>query len=245
MQAQTFQDWSEALMASVANALTVLANAIPRVIGFLLILLVGWILARLLGRATRALLRAVRFDELADRARFDELIRKLGAETDASAVAGATVKWIILFATLLVAFEALGLPEISSLFEALLLWIPNLIVAVAVLFLAGLAAGPLGTLVRGTAAEANFSDPDALARAARIALWVFALIIALAQLGIAENLIYALFYGFVAAVALAFGLGGRETAGKVVERWYAAAERRKGSGGGGARPSGPEAGGAR
>lgn len=127
------------------------------------------------------------------------------------------------------AFEALGLPEISNLFQELLLWIPNLIVAVAVLFLAGLAAGPLGTPVRGAAAEANFSDPDALARAARIALWVFALIIALAQLGIAENLIYALFYGFVAAVALTFGLGGRETAGKVVERWYAAAEQRRGS----------------
>lgn len=229
MQVQTFQDWSEALMASVANALTVLANAIPRVIGFILILLVGWILARLLGRATRALLGRVRFDELAGRARFNELTRKLDAETDASALVGSIVKWIILFATLLVAFEALGLPEISSLFEALLLWIPNLIVAVAVLFLAGLAAGPLGTLVRGAAAEADFSDPDALARAARIALWVFALIIALAQLGIAENLIYALFYGFVAAVALAFGLGGRKTAAKVVERWYTAAERRRGS----------------
>lgn len=245
MQAQTFQDWGGALMASVSNALTMVGNAIPRVIGFLLILLVGWILARLLGRATRMLLGAVKFDELATRARYDELVRKLGADANASELAGATVKWIVLFATLLVAFDALGLPEISSLFEQLLLWIPNLIVAVAVLFLAGLAAGPLGNLVRGAAAEAEFGDPDALARAARIGLWIFALIIALAQLGIAENLIYALFYGFVAAVALAFGLGGRETAGKVVERWYAAADRRRGSGSGGTGSSGPGAGDAR
>ncbi|HUE76396.1 MAG TPA: hypothetical protein VMM83_00515, partial [Longimicrobiales bacterium] len=103
----------------------------------------------------------------------------------------------------------------------------------------GLAARPLGNLVRGAAAEGDFSDPDAIARAARIALWVFAVIVALTQLQVAENLIYALFYGFVAAIALAFGLGARETAGRIVERWYRAAEERRG---GSSRPPGGGAG---
>lgn len=228
MQAEPVQGWGEALMASLANALAVLAAAIPKIIGFLLILLVGWIIARLLGRGTRALLSAAKFDDLAGRAGFDRLTRKLGSDAAASELAGATVKWIILLVTFLVAFEALGLPEVSNLFQALLLWIPNLIVALAVLFLAGLAARPLGNLARGAAAEGDFSDPDAIARAARIALWGFAVIVALTQLRVAENLIYALFYGFVAAVALAFGLGARETTARIVERWYRTAEQKRG-----------------
>lgn len=237
MQAQPVQSWGEALMTSLGNALTVLVNAIPKIIGFLLVLLVGWIVARLLGRGTRALLSAAKFDRAASRAGFDELTRKLGADASASELAGATVKWIVLLITFLVAFEALGLPQVSQLFEAVLLWIPNLIVALAVLFLAGLAARPLGNLVRGAAAEADFSDPDAIARAARIALWIFAAIVALTQLQVAENLISALFYGFVAAAALAFGLGARDTTSRIVERWYRAAEQRRGgagSAGGGA-----------
>lgn len=234
MQAETAGSWGDAFMASLTDALSLLLAAIPRIVGFLLILLVGWVIAKALGRGAAALLRAAKFDDLARRARFHELTSRLGTDSDAAGLAGAVVKWLLLIVTFLVAFDALGLPEISNLFEALLLWIPNLIVAIAVLFLAGLVAAPLGNVVRGAAAEGGFSSPEALAKAARIGVWLFAAVVALTQLGIAENLIYALFYGFVAALALAFGLGARETAGAIVDRWYRAAQpdgRSRGSGG--------------
>lgn len=232
------QGWGEAFMASLANALAVLLAAIPRIIGFFLILVIGWIVASAVAKGTAALLRAVRFDEVARRARFDELARRLGTEATAAGFVAAVFKWIIRIVTLMVAFEALGLSQIGQLFESLLLWIPNLIVALAVLLLAGLAAQPIGNLVHGAAREGGFGNADVLARAARIGVWVFAAIVALTQLGIAENLIYALFYGFVAAVALAFGLGGRETAGRIVEGWHRTAQEGRRPGGSGVSPGG-------
>jgi hypothetical protein len=232
-QGAQVQGWGEAFMASLATAVTVLLAAIPRIIGFFVILIIGWILASALAKGTAALLRAVRFDDVARRARFDELSRKLGTEPNAAGFVAGVIKWIIRIVTLMVAFEVLGLTQIGQLFESLLLWIPNLIVALAVLLLAGLAAQPIGNVVHAAASEADFGNPDALARAAQIGVWVFAAIVALAQLGIAENLIYALFYGFVAAVALAFGLGGRETAGRIVERWHDAAQEKRRPGRGG------------
>jgi small-conductance mechanosensitive channel len=224
------QGWGDAFMSSLANAVTVLLAAIPRIIGFFLILIIGWFLASALAKGTAALLRAVRFDDVARRARFDELSRRLGTEASASGFIAGVIKWIIRIVTLMVAFEALGLTQIGQLFESLLLWIPNLIVSLAVLLLAGLATQPIGNLVHGAASEADFGNPDALARAAQTGVWVFAAIVALTQLGIADNLIYALFYGFVAAVALAFGLGGRETAGRIVDRWHRAAQEKRGHG---------------
>jgi uncharacterized membrane-anchored protein YitT (DUF2179 family) len=221
------QGWGEAFMASLTSAVAVMLAVIPRIIGFFLILVIGWFVASAVAKGTAALLRAVRFDEAARRARFDELARRFGTEATAAGLVAAVFKWIIRIVTLMVAFEALGLSQIGQLFESLLLWIPNLIVALAVVVLAGMAAQPIGNLVHGAASEADFGNPDVLARAARIGVWVFAAIVALTQLGIAANLIYALFYGFVAAVALAFGFGGRETAGRIVEGWHHAAQERR------------------
>lgn len=232
------QGWGEAFMASLTNALAVLLTAIPKIIGFFLIVIIGWIVASVLAKGTAAVLRAVRFDEVARRARFDELARRLGAEATAAGFVAAVVKWIIRIVTLMVAFDALGLTQIGQLFESLLLWIPNLIVALAVLLLAGLVAEPIGNLAHGAATEAEFGNPGMLARAARIGVWVFAALVALTQLGIAENLIYALFYGFVAAVALAFGFGGRETAGRIVEGWHRAAQEKRRPRSGGVSPGG-------
>jgi hypothetical protein len=237
-QTAQVQGWGDAFMTSLTNALAVLLTAIPKIIGFVLILIIGWIVASAVAKGTAALLRAVRFDEVARRARFDELARRLGTEANAAGFVAAVFKWIIRIVTLMVAFDALGLTQIGQLFESLLLWVPNLIVALAVVLLAGLAAQPIANLVHGAATEADFDNPEVLARAARILVWVFAAIVALTQLGIAENLIYALFYGFVAALALAFGMGGRETAGRIVEGWHRAAQERRRPGSSGVSPGG-------
>jgi hypothetical protein len=125
---------------------------------------------------------------------------------------------------LVVAFDALGLPAVSQVLQQFLLWIPNLVVAVVILVIAGLAANALGDLVRGATAQAGFSNPDLLATITRVAVWAFGIVIAVNQIGIAQTLVNTLFMGFVGALALAaglaFGLGGRETAGQIVDGWY-------------------------
>jgi hypothetical protein len=116
-----------------------------------------------------------------------------------------------------------------------LLWLPNLVVAMVVLFIGGIAARALGNVVRGATSEAGFSNPDTLANVARTAVWVFAIVIAVNQLGIATELINTLFMGFIGALALAaglaFGLGGRDLASRSLQNWYDQAKPKAKTGG--------------
>jgi hypothetical protein len=216
--------WGEAILTSLAAALAMFLGAIPRVIGFLVILIIGWIIASALAGAVAALLRAVKFNDLAQRAGFSGFIQKMGVHTDASGMIAAIAKWFARLIVLVVAFDALGLPAVSQVLQQLLLWLPNLVVALVILVIAGLAAGALASLVRGSAVEAGLGNPDLLANIARVAVMAFAVIAAINQIGVAATLVNTLFMATVGALALAlglaFGLGGRETAAEIVRSWY-------------------------
>jgi hypothetical protein len=216
--------WRTALAASLGSALSLFLGAIPRFIGFLVILVVGWFIASLLATAVATLLRAVKFNDLAQRSGFQGFVHNMGLKTDASGFLANIVKWFVRLIVLVVAFDALGLPAVSQVLQQFLLWIPNLVVAVVVLVITGLAANALGDLVRGSTAQAGLSNPDLLANIARIAVWAFGIVIAVNQIGVAQALVNTLFMGFIGALALAaglaFGLGGRETAAQVVQGWY-------------------------
>jgi hypothetical protein len=222
-------DWGTALVTSAAAALVILLEAIPRIIGFLIILLIGWFIASALAGAVAALLRAVRFNELARRSGLADMIQQMGMHTDASGAIATVAKWFVRLIVLVVAFDALGLPAVSQVLQSLLLWLPNLVVAIVVLVIGGLAANALAGLVRGATAEAGFGNAELLASIARVAVWAFAIVVAVNQLGIARELVNTLFMATVGAVALAaglaFGLGGRDTAGQIVAGWYASSRR--------------------
>lgn len=217
-------EWGEALRASLAGALALFLAGIPRVIGFLIILLIGWVVANLLARAVAALLRAVRFNDLARRSGISDFVAQMGIDTDPSGLLANIVLWFVRLITLIVAFDALGLPAVSQVLQQLLLWLPNLVVAMVILVITGLAANALFRLVRGATAGSGFSNPDLLATIARVAVWSFGIIIAVNQVGVAQTLVNTLFFGLVGALALAlglaFGLGGRETAAEIVRSWY-------------------------
>jgi hypothetical protein len=146
----------------------------------------------------------------------------MGVRQDASGVIASVVKWFVRLMTLVVAFDTLGLPAVSGVLQQLLLWLPNLIVGLVALVIGGLAANALSRLVRGSAAGAGLSNPDVLAAATRVAVWAFAVVVAVSQLGIATTLINTLLVGVVGAVALAvglaFGLGGRDRAAQLLSR---------------------------
>lgn len=217
-------DWGEAIRTALAGALALLLTGIPRIIGFLLILLIGWFISGLLGRAVAGLLRVIRFNDLANRAGISGFVQQMGVRRDASGVLADIVMWFVRLITLVVAFDALGLPAVSQVLQQLLLWIPNLVVGLVILVIAGLAANAVARLVRGATVEAGFSNPDMLSSIARIAVWSFGIIVAVNQIGIAQTLINTLFIGLIGALALAlglaFGLGGRDTAGQIVHTWY-------------------------
>jgi hypothetical protein len=214
------RDAGDAFRASLAGALNTFLSAIPRIIGFAVVLIVGWIISSLLAKGVAALLHAVKFNDLARRSGFADFVQKMGVKDDSSGVIASIVKWFVRLITLVVAFDTLGLPAVSNVLQQLLLWLPNLVVALVVLVIGGLAANGLSQLVRGTTAQAGFTNPDMLATVTKVAVWGFAIVVAVNQLGIATTLINTRLIGIVGAFSiafgLAFGLGGRDRAAQML-----------------------------
>lgn len=212
----------EAIRASLAGAVNTILSVLPRLLGFAVILIIGWLVSSLLARGVTALLHAVRFNDLARRSGFAAFVQNMGVRQDAAGVIASVVKWFVRLITLVVAFDMLGLPAVSVVLQQLLLWLPNLIVALVVLVIGGLAANALSRLVRGATAEARFTNPDVLATVTRVVVWSFAIVVAVDQLGIATTVINTLLAGVVGALALAtglaFGLGGRDRAAQILDQ---------------------------
>jgi hypothetical protein len=225
-------EWSSALMTSLAAAMALFFSAIPKIIGFLVIVIAGWFIASLIDKGVAALLRAIRFNELATRAGLTDFVDKMGMNTDPAGLIGLVIKWFVRLIALVVGFDALGLPAVSDVLQQFLMWLPNVLVALVVLVIGGLAARALSNLVRGAAAEGGISNADFLAKLSSVLVWAFAIVVAVNQIGIATTLVNTLFMAFVGAIALgaglAFGLGGRETAGRLVQSWYEKAQRSRG-----------------
>ena len=221
-------EWSDAMFTSLAAAMALFFSAIPKILGFLVIVIAGWFIASLIEKGLAAVLRTIRFNELAQRAGLADFVKRMGVDTDPAGMIALVVKWFVRLIALVVAFDALGLPAVSEVLRALLMWLPNVVVALVVLVIGGLAARALSNVVRGAASEAGLGNSAFLAKVASAVVWTFAIVVAVNQLGIATQLVNTLFMAVVGAMALAiglaFGLGGRETAAEILRNWYGKAQ---------------------
>jgi len=208
----------------MAAALALFLSGIPKILGFLIILLVGWMIASALAGIVASLLRSVKFNDMSQRSGITDFVHNMGWRADPAGFVANVTKWFVRLIVLTVAFDALGLPAVSQVLQQLLMFIPNLIVAIVVLVIGGLAANALAGVVRGAASSGGMGNGELLATITRVAVWAFAIVIAVNQIGIASTLVNTLFMGFVGALALAlglaFGLGGRDTASQIVRTWY-------------------------
>ncbi len=212
----------DAVISSFAAALALLFAFVPKLLGFLVILLVGWLIATALSKAVTFLLRKVGFDRIGDRIGLSRLLSQAGIKTDAANVLGKLVYWFVFLIFLVPAVDALGLTAVSNLLGQVIGFLPNVFVAILILFLGTFAATIVADLVRGAAGSARVGNANLLANVARYAILGFVALIALEQLGIAPALLNILFTAIVGAAALAaglaFGLGGQDTARKYLDR---------------------------
>jgi len=215
-------DWGTAIWTSLAAALAMAFAFIPKLLGFLVILLIGWIVAASLSRAVTFLLKKVGFDGFANRIGLTTLEQRMGVRLDPAATLGKIVYWFVFLIFLVPAVDALGLTTVSSLLGQIVGYVPNVFVAVLVLFLGTLLANFAADMVRGVTASTNIGNPNVFAAITRYAILGFVSLIALYQLQIAPAIIQTLFTAIVGALALAFGLafglGGRETAQHLLAR---------------------------
>ena len=227
-------DFGTAIITGVAAAFAALFSALPSILGALIVLAIGWIIAGWIGGLLARGLRAIHFDDLADRSGVSTFLERAGVRTDPAAVIGALVMWYVRLVFVLMAANAVGLTAIGTTVNAVLAFIPNLLVALFILgafaWLANVARGFVHAAVSGT----NMPNGDAIATMAYVTVFAFGVVAAANQLGIAATLINTLFAGVVAALALAFGLafglGGREEAAQIWRDWRGHATRAIASG---------------
>ncbi|HEY3522644.1 MAG TPA: hypothetical protein VGK63_02980 [Candidatus Limnocylindrales bacterium] len=221
------QTWGDAVFASISNTIYTLLGAIPQIIGALLILIIGWIISNALAGLTRRALSAAGADRLLQ-THGSDVYGSIARDWPASRVGAEIVRWVVRLVFLNAAANVLGLQQISLLLNQIVLWLPNLVVAAVILLVAPLIARFVRGAIEVGAGQMGFTNAGVLGRIAEVAIVAFAVIIAINQIGVAQNLVDILFIGIVAALALAFGLafglGGRDVAAQITQQWYASSQ---------------------
>jgi hypothetical protein len=214
-------EWKNLIVEPVIQMLTRIMAYLPVLLGALIILIAGWIVAKAIRRLVDWLLKVIRFDILADKAGISEVLRKGDLKISAREVISSIVYWLIIIMVLVMTVDALGLPKASDVLASLFAYIPKVIAALLVLVVAMFLASFVSGIVRTAAGNAKLPKPEILAGISRWAIIIFAVTISLEQLGIAPLLVTATFNiilgSICLALALAFGLGGKDAAAKYLE----------------------------
>jgi small-conductance mechanosensitive channel len=214
-------EWENLIADPIRQMLTRIMAYLPVLLGALLILIVGWIVAKIIRWIVDGVLKAVRFDTLADKSGISEILRKGNLKITARKVISGLVYWLVIIMVLVMVVNALGLPNASDILSNLFAYVPKVIAALLVLVVAMFLASFVSGIVRIAAGNAKLPKPELLAGICRWVIIVFAVTISLAQLGVAPLLVSATFNiilgGVCLALALAFGLGGKDAAAKYLE----------------------------
>ncbi|HET8632321.1 MAG TPA: mechanosensitive ion channel [Thermomicrobiales bacterium] len=219
MPTTTIHSTTEALLTALGGGLALFFAWIPRLVGAIVLLLIGWLVGRLVGALVTKALRLIHFDQVVDRAGAASFLRNAGVRLDPAGVIGALAKWFIYIIFWQAAVSTLGFPEVTQILNEIIAFLPRIILAIVILLVGALAANLLANLVRGALGAARFRDANVLANVARWAVLAFAVVAALSQVEIAPAIVNTLWSaaigGTALALALAFGLGARDAAGDV------------------------------
>jgi len=214
---------SSTLLQSLRNSWNEAVAVLPDLLLAVLLLVVGWLIAKLLRRLAIRGLRAARVDEIAERSGFDDFLVQGGVEHTTVTLIGGAVYWLILAAVFVALLDALGLRTAEVLLARIGAFVPNLIVATGILVFGTLLARVIGGLVFSYLSNIGSHAAAPIGMLARYAVLVFVLFMAAEQLAIQTAVLVSAFQiAFAAlclAAALAFGLGGRDWAEKVISRY--------------------------
>jgi len=217
------QTWSEVLTQSFQDLWMGVVGFVPNLVVAVVIFIAGWIVGSLLGRVVSQIVKSLKIDNALKSAGSEELLSRAGFQLNSGKFLGGLVKWFIIVVFLVASFDVLGLSQVNDfLQQVVLLYLPQVIVAVLILLVAALIADAMEKVVSGSARAAEVKSANFLGSVTKWAIWVFAILMALYQLGVAAAFVQTLFTGFVVALALAtglaFGLGGRDTASKILDK---------------------------
>src|SRR5919112_5873894 len=215
------------------DALSTFLGYIPQLIGAIVILIIGYVIARVLRAVVGRMLQGIGFDRWMERGGIKQFFDRAQTDQTPASILGALVFWFVFIIAITMAADALGIPQVSAVLGQLIAYIPSIIAAILILILAALLGNFLSGVVRGA------TGSDLLGTIARYAIIVYAVFAALTQLGIAVQLTANTF--LIVLGAIAFGIGGREVARDILEKAYNRSDEVQGDSGG--RPDGTTDGG--
>lgn len=215
-------NWLDILTSSFQASGAAVIGFVPNIIGALIVFIIGWIIAVGLGKLVKQVVDAIKVDQVLEKMGVKEVLEKANLRLDSGAFVGALVRWFLIIVFLLAVTEILRLPEVTGFLRDVLLYVPNIIIAVVIMLAAVLLANVSHRIVKAAVSAAGLASADFLATLTRWAIFVFAFLAALIQLGIAPALINTLITGLIAMLAiaggLAFGLGGKDYASQLIEK---------------------------
>ncbi len=223
MQEQLGQVGVNALRDASSALLTGIATFLPRFVVALFAFIILWIVAVIIGRLVEQIVRALKLDALLESLGAEEPISRAGYKLNMGAFFGGLVQWFFMIIGFLVAVDVMQLTAVSGFLSSVVLgYIPNVIIAALIVVAAALLADIAQKVVRGSARAASMPSASFIGAVAKWAIWAFAVLAALFQLGVVEALIQTVVTAFVAMLALAgglaFGLGGKEHASEFISK---------------------------
>jgi hypothetical protein len=197
-----------------------IAISIPRILGAILILIIGWIIARLLKRGLVKLLYLVKFNYLTEKAGIDKFLKEGGAKVNSIDIIGTLLYWILMLMVIIATLNSLNLTVASTLFNEIMIYLPNIIVAIVILIIGIYLARMVSQITKTSLKGMKEKTSELISQIAFVAIIVLTVFVTLSQLNIATEIVtnaFTIIFGAIClALALAFGLGGREKAADIL-----------------------------
>src|SRR5579872_794950 len=218
-----FNTWGMVLQTSFQNLWDGVAMFIPNLIVAVIIVLVGWAIGVILNKLVMKLFEMIKFDEALRKAGFESLVKKAGLRLNSGAFVGGIIEIFVVVVFLVASFDVLGLTQVTNFLQQVVVgYLPEVVIAVLILLVGAVVGDVTGRIVVASSMTAGVTSANLLGKVAKWAVWIFAILVALSQMGIAGSFIQTLFTGFVVAVSLAlglsFGLGGQDAASDVIKK---------------------------
>lgn len=217
------QNWGEVFTQSLQGIWFGVASFVPTLLIAIIIFAIGWVLAALIEKLVEGLFKTLKVDAALKSAGLEEVVKRSGYNLSSGRFVGGLVKWFVIVVFLIASFDIIGLSQVNTfLRDVVLSYLPQVIVAVLVLMIAVVISDAVQKIVVASAKAAHIKSAVLLGKISKWSIWIFSILTALIQLGIAPTLLQTLFMGIVVALAiafgLAFGLGGKEVAAKILEK---------------------------
>jgi small-conductance mechanosensitive channel len=219
------QEWMTLLMEPLQGLWTQVAAKLPGILAALIMLLVGMVVARVIRGGAQKGLKYASLDQFTDKIKLNELLSRLGMGRSPSFIIGFVVYWLIILVFMLSAANAVKLTVVAQVLQRFLLFMPQLLAAVLVLAAGSLVGRFLGEIVQNAAMANRIQGAVALSKVVKFVVVVFSAVMALEQLGIDTTIMTSSVQIILAtmglALAIAFGLGGRDVAADIIRSFTA------------------------